>query len=1066
MEKVGISGRIAGAFINSRLTPLIVVASLILGVFAVMVTPREEEPQIIVPMYDVMVMYPGASAKEVQERVTRPMEGLLYEIKGVEYVYSITRPGMSMVIVRFHVGEDTERSLVKLYDKLMSNYDIIPPGVSKPLVKPKSIDEVPILTLTISGEKYNGYQLRQVAAEMANELKKDPDICEIAITGGQKRQLKVAIDPAKLRAYGISPLAIIDMFNTANTQMPSGSFQKDNKEILVATGGFLKNAEDVGNLVVGTSGASAIYLKNVATISDGPEDPANYVFTGNAASNDRPGADIHTAVTISMAKKSGSNATAIANRAIAKTEQMKGWIIPKDIDINVTRNYGETAEEKSNELLDHLMIATFSVIILIALTLGWKESIVVAVAVPVTLALTLLVTYIYGYTLNRVTLFSLIFSIGILVDDAIVVVENIHRHFKTGGASIQRAVMAVDEVGNPTILATFTVIAALLPMAFVSGLMGPYMRPIPVGASAAMIFSILIAFVVTPWMSFKVLRNVKHADHAEEAGGKAITTFYEKMLRPLIQHRGYRIAGLMTVAGLLAVALLLLPLKLVMVKMLPFDNKSEIQIIIDMPAGTPLEETARATRAIAEYVRTVAEVRDFQLYIGTAAPFNFNGLVRHYYLRQQPNTADIQINLVEKGRRRAQSHDVAKRIRGPIQEIAKHYGANVKVAEIPPGPPVLSTLVAELYGPDPTRQTQLAHQIKNIFETTPGVVDVDWFVEADEDKYLFEIDKTKSAIAGVSPSAVAATLHAFLGGTPAGLIHDSKSKEPVSIFLQAPRDKRSGINELKGLTVISSTGKLVPLSELVNIVSTTEDKTIFHKNLRRVVYVVGDVAGKEESPAYAILKMKDAVKALKLPEGYELTQHFSEMPWLEKQYSLKWDGEWQITYDVFVDMGIAFGAVLVLIYVLVVGWFKNFTTPIIIMAPIPLTLVGILPGHWIMGAFFTATSMIGFIALAGIIVRNSILLVDFMQHDWKESGNLADAIIKAGAVRFMPISLTAAAVLVGSLVMLFDPIFQGLAISMMFGAGSATLLTLIAVPLLYYEFYRNKKCPVDDCNKD
>ncbi|KWT82961.1 efflux RND transporter permease subunit [Candidatus Magnetominusculus xianensis] len=1065
MEKIGISGKIAGAFINSRLTPLLVAASLVLGIFAIIVTPREEEPQIIVPMFDVMVMYPGASAKEVEERVTRPMERLLYEINGVEYVYSITRPGVSMVIVRFNVGEDTERSLVKLYDKLMSNYDKIPPGVSNPLVKPKSIDEVPILTLTISGEKYDGYQLRQVAAEMANELKKDPNVGEITITGGQRRQLKVSIDPVKLRAYGISPLSIINMFNTANTQIPSGTFQKDNKEVLVETGGFLKSAEDVGNLVVGTSGTSAIYLKNIATITDGPEDPANYVFTGTAPAHDKSDADIRQAVTVSLAKKSGSNATTIAKKAIEKAQEMKGWIIPKDIDINVTRNYGESAEEKSNELLDHLMIATLSVIILIALTLGWKESIVVAVAVPVTLALTLLVTYVYGYTLNRVTLFSLIFSIGILVDDAIVVVENIHRHFKTGGASIKTAVMAVDEVGNPTILATFTVIAALLPMAFVSGLMGPYMRPIPVGASAAMIFSILIAFIVTPWMSYKVLRNVKHGGRSEKTEGKTMLAFYEKMLRPLIQHRGYRIVGLMSVAGLLMLTLLMLPLKLVTVKMLPFDNKSEIQIIIDMPAGTTLEQTAAATRAISEFIRTVTEVKDFQLYIGTAAPFNFNGLVRHYYLRQQPNQADIQINLVEKGSRKAQSHDVAKRIRGPIQELAKRFGANVKIAEIPPGPPVLSTLVAELYGPDPVRQTELAKQVKEIFENTPGVVDVDWFVEADAEKYILKIDKTKAAVAGVSPEAAASTLRVFLGGTASGLIHDDKSKEPVEIYLQAPRDKRSGINELKGLTVVSASGKLVALSELVNVVSTTEDKTIFHKNLRRVVYVVGDVAGKEESPAYAILKMKDAVKALKLSEGYELTQHFSEMPWLEKRYSLKWDGEWQITYDVFVDMGIAFGAVLILIYVLVVGWFKNFLTPVIIMVPIPLTLVGILPGHWIMGAFFTATSMIGFIALAGIIVRNSILLVDFIQHDWKESGNLSDAIIKAGAVRFMPISLTAAAVLVGSVVMLFDPIFQGLAISMMFGALSATLLTLIAVPLLYYEFYRNKECPVEDCSE-
>ena len=1065
MSGLGISGKIAKSFIQSKLTPLIVIASLLLGIFAIAVTPREEEPQIVVPMIDVMVSYPGASAKEVEERVTKPMEKFLWEIKGVEYVYSIARPGMNLTIVRFYVGEDMEASLVKLYNKLMSHYDLIPPGVSQPLVRPKSIDDVPIATFTLWSAQYSGYELRRVAQELCEEIKKDKDVSETSVIGGQKRQVRISLDPSRLRAYSVSAQQIIGSLQKSNFMLPSGAFSSGNREYLVETGAFLKDTGDVGALVVSVMNGRPVYLRDVAALSDGPEEPAHYVFMGLGPAAAAKGINSryqrsghYEAVTLTVSKKKGTNASVVAEGAIRKIDALRGTVIPSGMEITTTRNYGETAKEKSDELLEHLLIASLSVVILIALSLGWRESIVVAVAVPVTLALTLLINYLYGYTLNRVTLFALIFSIGILVDDAIVVVENIHRHFRLHTIDPLTAAYAVDEVGNPTILATFTVIAALLPMAFVSGLMGPYMRPIPVGASAAMIFSLLIAFIVSPWMSYKVLKNVR--PHSGNGEGGTFSAFYGRVLRPLIASRHKRAAVLGAVLVLLGLSLVLIPLKAVTLKMLPFDNKSELQVIIDMPEGVTLEESAAAARAMGEYLKTVPEVTDLQTYIGTAAPYNFNGLVRHYFMRSGSNVADIQVNFVPKGDRRAQSHDIAKRLRPELKKIADQYHARIKIAEIPPGPPVLSTLVAEVYGPDLQRQTEIARKIRDIFEKTDGVVDVDWYVEDDQKKVIFDLDKEKAAQHGITTEAVSQTLRVALGGASAGLVHVEKAKEPVELFLRMPVSERSDLASLREITVPSADGRRVPLSELVKMREGVEDKTIYHKNLKRVVYVTGDVAGTAESPAYAILRMKEKIQELKLAEGYELKQYASVQPWLEDRYSMKWDGEWHITYEVFRDLGIAFGAVLVLIYILVVAWFRNFVAPLIIMAPIPLTLVGILPGHWIFNAFFTATSMIGFIALAGIIVRNSILLIDFVQMEWRDNNDLATALITAGTVRFRPIALTAAAVVVGSFVMLFDPIFQGLAIAMMFGAVAATALTLVAVPLLYYEFFRNRPCPL------
>lgn len=1050
-ENLGISGKIAGMFIQSKLTPLIILASIILGLFATVVTPREEEPQIVVPMADVFVQYPGATAQEVEARVTKPMEQLISEISGVEYVYSIIRPGSNLTIVRYYVGQNAEDSIVKLCNKLQSNFDKIPEGVSKPLIKMRSIDDVPILALTLSSKSkyYSGYELRRIGAEIADELRKDPDVSEVNIIGGQKRQVKVMFDPAKLNGYNLSTFQLIQSLQKSNFMLNSGKAASGNEEFIVDTGGFIKDSSELGDLVISANNNTPIFLKSVADIEDTAQEPVNYVFN-----YDKPlGAS--EAVTIALSKKKGTNATNVSHRALHKIELLKGNIIPQNVDVTVTRNYGETAKEKSDELLSHMLIATISVILLIAFFLGRKEAIVVAVAVPVTLALTLLISFLLGYTLNRVTLFALIFSIGILVDDAIVVVENIHRHFKIEGTSIKTAVKAVNEVGNPTILATFTVVASLLPMAFVSGLMGPYMRPIPIGASAAMIFSLLVAFIVSPWLSYIVLKDTKVEGEEDHGKGKMVE-YYKRILTPLIEDRKKRMKSIKIVVGLLVLSMLLIPLKLVQFKMLPFDNKSELQVIVDMPEGTTLEQTNLVTQELGKYIQTIPEVINYQTYVGTSAPYNFNGLVRHYFLRQGSNEADIQVNFKSKHKRHKQSHELAKMMRPDLQKIGEKYNANVKIAEIPPGPPVMDTLVAEVYGPKPEKQVEIASQIKDIFSKIKGIVDVDWYVEAPQNKITFAPDKEKAALNGVGTDAISQTLTTAISGMPVGLVHLDNEKEPVEIMLRMPMQYRSEIEtNASGITVPNQTGNLIPLSTLVKKQNGVQDQTIYHKNQRQVTYVIGDVAKEIESPVYAVLDMQGLVSKLKMDDGSKLKQLNIAEADREDKYSVKWDGEWHITLQVFRDMGIAFAAVLVLIYVLVVAWFKDFVTPLVIMAPIPLTLVGILPGHLIFHAFFTATSMIGFIALSGIIVRNSILLVDFIQLEMEEGNDLKNAVIKAGLVRFRPILLTALAVVVGSFVMLFDPIFQGLAIAMMFGAVVATILTLIVVPVLYYEI-KNK----------
>jgi multidrug efflux pump subunit AcrB len=1056
------AGRIAHAFIQSKLTPLAIIAALLLGVFSVIETPREEDPQIVVPMLDVFVQMPGASAQEVTQRATIPMEKLLREIPGVEYIYSISHPGLSMIIVRFYVGTNQENAVVQTYDKLYANLDRIPPGVSPPIIKPRSIDDVPILALTLWGKNYDGYQLRRIAEELNHSIKQIDNVSETTIIGGEPRQVRVVLDTQRLAAYGLAPSAVVGQLQAANARSLAGSFASNNQEFQVEAGNFFTRADDLQQVVVGVHAGRPVYLRDVAeAIQDGPAEPDNYVLFANGKGNSGSGVNpSFPAVTITVAKRKGANATWLAEDVLKKVKSLRGYALSGDLHVTVTRNYGETAKDKSNELLEHLLLATISVTLLMALALGWRESGVVLLAIPVTLALTLAIFYFYGYTLNRVTLFALIFSIGILVDDAIVVVENVVRHFRLpsnrGRALSDVAVEAVDEVGNPTILATFAVIAAILPMAFVRGLMGPYMRPIPVGASAAMIFSLLVAFVVSPWASLRFLRHyANNADAQHEREGWT-TRLYRSVMNPLIRTPKLRWIFLGSIVVLLLAAIAFVPLKWVQVKMLPFDNKSEFQVIIDMPDGTPLEQTTRVAQALGNYLGQQPQVVNYQIYAGTSGPYNFNGLVRHYFLRSQPNQADIQVNLRDQHQRSKQSHQIARSLRPELDKIAAPFGARIKVAEVPPGPPVLQTLVAEVYGPDYKGQIAVAAKIKKIFQQTDGVVDVDWYVEDPQTKYNVTVDLDKAALDGISAAEVTRTLQIGLNGVSAGLLHDPTSREDIPIEVRLSRPDRSGIDALESLKLPGPSGQLVSLREVTDVQKTTIDQSVYRKNLLPVVYVTGDVAGDIESPVYAILRMKDAISKIQTPDGFGVKQYFgTTLPGSTEQYSMKWDGEWHITVEVFRDLGIAFAAVLVLIYILVVGWFRSFKTPLVIMAPIPLTLVGILPAHALMHAFFTATSMIGFIAGAGIIVRNSIILVDFIELRRSHGMPLEEAVVDAGAVRFRPMLLTAAAVVVGASVILFDPIFQGLALSLMAGEVASTVLSRMAVPVLYYLSQRN-----------
>jgi multidrug efflux pump subunit AcrB len=1051
---MGIAGRVAQAFLHSKLTPLVTVASLAVGALAILATPREEEPQISVPMIDVIAALPGASPAEVENLLTRPLEKLMWQVPGVEYVYAMAAEGMTLVTVRFRVGENQDRAVSRVFTKLGSAADLSPSGAMPPLIKPYSIDDVPILALTLHGGGYGSDALRAMARHLADELATIPDLARIDLIGGEPAQLRVTLDPARLAGSGITPGEVMLALRAANVRLPAGEFASANEVFLVSVGAPIRTARDAGDVVIANRGGP-VYLRNVATIVEAPAEATEYVTHAARREGGEP------AVTIAIAKRPGVNATDIARAALARVDEARSRLLPEEVQVDVTRNYGETASEKANELILHLLIATISVTVLIGLFLGWREALVVLVAVPVTLALTLFVYYAMGYSLNRITLFALIFSIGILVDDAIVVVENIYRHMQMRDrAPDAAAVEGVDEVGNPTILATFTVIAAILPMAFVSGLMGPYMRPIPVGASAAMLASLAVAFIITPYLALRLLRGhvaaaatVPDRAHEPEEATR-FARFYAGVMTPLMDRPGRRLAFYGAVGVLLLLSMGLVAVKLVEVKMLPFDNKSEFQVVLDLPEGATLETSNAAATAVAAYLRTVPEVVSTETYAGTSAPFNFNGLVRHYFLRRGANVADVQVNLLPKGERHRQSHAIAVAVRPSVDSIARSFGASAKLAEIPPGPPVLSTLVAEVYAGDDSTRLATATRVKGVMESTPGVVDVDWTVEAPQTRVLFRVDRVRAAEAGVTVEQVAQVLTMALSGADAGLAVVPTAREGVVIVPRLGLAARSGVELLLAVPVATSAGP-TPLARFVTVDTTTRPPLRMRKNLRPVIYVTGDVAASIESPVYAILAMNRALDTMRV-NGAAIARYNAVAPARLDETALKWDGEWQVTIEVFRDLGIAFAGVLVLIYVLVVGWFQSFKVPLVIMAPIPLTLIGILPGHALTGAFFTATSMIGMIALAGIIVRNSILLVDFIQLAEARGRPIRDAVLEAGAVRFRPIALTAAAVVIGGLVMVLDPIFQGLAMALMSGAIVATLLTMVVVPLLYWELRRRE----------
>ena len=1064
--KNGFSGNIAKAFLQSKLTILLMMAFLMIGAYSTFLIPREEEPQIQVPMADIFIGYPGAAPKDVETKVAAPLEKMISNVKGVEYVYSTSMKGQAMLIVQFYVGEDVERSLVKLYSELMKNMDKMPQGVTLPLIKTRAIDDVPVLGLTLWSEKYDDYRLKQIGQALTNEVKKIPDVSDINILGGRSREVKVLLDKNKMAENKVDFLSISKQIQGSNFQMPAGNLLQNDTAFSVETGNFLTTADDVANLVVGINAQQPVYLKQIATIEDGPETSNQYVLFGyGQADSTKANAfkSNYPAITLSVAKKKGSDAMKLSEQIINKVEHLKKELLPNDVQLTVSRNYGQTASDKVSELLFHLFISIVVVTLFVMLAMGWRGGLVVFLSVPVTFALTLFSYYAMDYTLNRITLFALVFITGIVVDDSIIIAENMHRHFKMKKLPpLQAAIYAINEVGNPTILATFTVVAAVLPMAFVSGMMGPYMSPMPIGASIAMMLSLIVALTLTPYLGYIFLREKeKKGIHHEETKpirleDSRIYKIYKGTINPLLESRWKRWTFILSIVVILLGSMLLFYTKSVALKMLPFDNKNEFQVVVDMPEGTTLEKTQAITKDIADYVSRQPLVENYQAYIGTSAPISFNGLVRHYDLRRGDNVADIQVNLVDKEHRSIQSHDIAKMMRTPIQAIAKKYNANVKIVEVPPGPPVLSTLVAEIYGPDYNEQIKIASQVKEQFNKTTGVVDADWMVEADQPEYHLQVDKEKAMRYGVATAQVTATVNAALSGLFAGNVYQPTSYNQTAIKLQLTDNDKASMEDILDLKIVGMQGNAVPIRDLVTVTKQIKQKSIYRKNQKEVVYVLADMSGDLESPSYAIADISDSLKNITVPKGFSLKEEYTHQPELEDNYTLKWDGEWQITFEVFRDLGIAFAVVILLIYILIVGWFQNFTVPLVMLAAIPLSLVGIVLGHWMLGAYFTATSMIGFIALAGVMVRNSVLLIDFINIRLRENIPLKQAIIEAGAVRTTPILLTAGAVALGAIIILFDPIFQGLAISLMGGTITSTFLTLIVVPLLYFKMMRKK----------
>ena len=1063
MSRLSFSGSVARRFQATQITPLLALVGMLLGIFAVLVTPREEEPQINVTFANVFIPFPGASAREVESLIASPAEQVLDEIDGIEHVYSTSMPGMAVLTVQYLVGEDRTDAIVRLYSKIMSNQDWLPGGVGAgtPIVKPKGIDDVPIVTVTLwAKDPHSGaFELGQVAHAIESELKRVPGTRDIYTIGAADHVVAVELDPQALASHGLDPRDLRQALQAANvTRDNIGVVAKDN-ELLVQAGVFLSHADEIEDLVVGLHDGKPVFLRDVATVRRGPDVPNNYAWTGAGPAS----ADVELraaveapAVTLAIAKKPGTNAVEIAKRVIDRFNQLEGIYIPEGIGVQVTRNYGATADSKAKKLITKLVFATTSVVLLVWLALGWREAIIVGSAVVVTLAATLFASWAWGFTLNRVSLFALIFSIGILVDDAIVVVENVHRHLSMGAKKLLDAIPdAVDEVGGPTILATFTVIAALLPMAFVSGLMGPYMSPIPINASLGMLISLVVAFVFTPWMSNRLLAGIAHKfeGHGHDEGDGGLQRFFDRLMSPFLlgraghRNRWFLLAGILI---LITLSLLLVVNKAVILKMLPFDNKSEFQVVLDMPEGTSLERTARVLDDIGAYIASVPEVTDYQVYSGTAAPISFNGLVRQYYLREGAHLGDIQVNLVDASHRDRKSHEIALSVREPVQAIARQYGGNAKIVEVPPGPPVMSPLVAEVYGLDYEGQIAAAKALRKVFEGTADIVDVDDSVEFPSEKAVVLVDRAKASRLGLSQAAVVEALGIALGGEDMSFLHGEHYKYAVPIRVRYSEADRADLSQVLALKVRSQTGALVPLSAVVAVVPAVREFSIQHKDLLPVVYVTGDMAGDTDSPLYGLFDISAQLEDQNGPEQWLLSQ-----PGNPYDYSIKWEGEWQVTYETFRDMGIAYSVGLMLIYLLVVAQFRSYLVPLVIMAPIPLTVIGILPGHAIMQALtgagqFTATSMIGMIALAGIIVRNSILLVDFINQEVREGVSFDRAVVRSAAVRAKPIVLTGLAAMAGAFFILDDPIFSGLAVSLIFGLFVSTILTLIVIPVVYF----------------
>ncbi len=1058
---MGISGRIAKLFMHSQMTPLLALVAVLLGIFSVLVTPREEEPQINVTMANVMIAYPGASSQDVARTVSTPAEQVLSQIAGVEHVYSVSQLGMAILSVQFKVGEMHGPSMVKLYDVINSNADWLPPtlGVMPPLIKARGIDDVPIVSFTLWREEAvgGGLALTHVAHAIETELKRVKGTREVSTIGATQRMVRVLLNPEALNAYQLSVQDVRGSLQAANVSQNAGVLTQSNREVMVQTGQFLSNAGEVKQLVVGVANGKPVYLQDVAEVQDGADQPSSYVWMGSGAASAEKGMNAKgefTAVTVSVTKKPGENAVEVAENLLKRVEELKGSVIPSDVQVSTTRNYGETANDKAKKLIQKLLLATSAVIALVWIALGRREAFIVGVAVILTLAVTLFASWAYGFTLNRVSLFALIFSIGILVDDAIVVVENIHRHRELSGDKPLSEIipLAVDEVGGPTILATFAVIAALLPMAFVSGLMGPYMSPIPINASMGMLISLGVAFVVTPWLALRFSAS-HHATVRDEKETRLVRFFREKLTPFLNREQGKKARKklwLWIFAGLFF-SVALVGVKLVVLKMLPFDNKSEFQIVVDMPTGTALEQTSAVLHEIGAYLATVPEVTDYQGYAGTAAPINFNGLVRQYYLRAASEQGDIQVNLQDKGKRKRSSHEIASSVREPIEKIAKKWSAKVKIVEVPPGPPVMSPIVAEIYGPDYEGMRKVASKVREQFGNTADIVGIDDTVTEAAPKLVLHVLQSKAALLGIAPQDIVDTIYVALSGQDVTSLHDATAKYALPLRMSLPVESRSRIDNVLKLKVRARDGVLVPLSELVQIAHVQRDYPIYHKDLLPVVYVVADMAGKLDSPLYGMFDIDSKLNGMALEEGGTLQSWYFNTPSNPyASYALKWDGEWQVTFETFRDMGIAYAVGLILIYLLVVAQFKSYVVPLIIMAPIPLTIIGVMPGHALLGAQFTATSMIGMIALAGIIVRNSILLVDFVNLQLAEGMALQQAVISAASARAKPIILTGLAAMSGALFILDDPIFNGLAIALIFGIMVSTVLTLVVIPVLYY----------------